>query len=161
MIHITDCVLTWCKATMLFFLRTLSLYVKSSSSLSSLLCLHCLFTLLITLRFLFIMVGRLSLPPSPYVISWSFACSFPLLQVTQLTKVFKWFRFLFWRVFLLEILALFFVFVLFNYLGLHFFKKIFFVRDLHLVLQLHLVHDNSTSWGVFLLLIWYNLQCGF
>jgi hypothetical protein len=62
------------------------------------------------------MVGRLALPPSPYVISWSLACSFPLLQVTQSTKVLKWFS-----VFLLEILALFFVFVLFNYLGLHFF----------------------------------------
>jgi hypothetical protein len=32
---------------------------------------------------LFIMVGCLSAPPSLYVISWSFACSFPLLQVIQ------------------------------------------------------------------------------
>jgi hypothetical protein len=29
------------------------------------------------------MVGWLSVPPSQYVISWSFACSFPLLQVIQ------------------------------------------------------------------------------
>jgi hypothetical protein len=37
--------------TIVFFLRTLSWYVKSSSSLSSLLCVHCLFTLLTTFRF--------------------------------------------------------------------------------------------------------------
>jgi hypothetical protein len=36
----------------------------------------------------FIMVGRLSLPPSRSVISWSFARSFPLLQITQSAKDF-------------------------------------------------------------------------